>query len=762
MIIPKRRILLITLIACAGFIEVCLIEDFLSTTLAKQVERVPDLDKAIEEIKDTKKLATRRETGLELDQTLKTLGQANDLLKKRDYKSAYVRIRGARASLSSTLTRARERNESQGLISSLESNIVLLNNISEEVGRIRIGYEIIAPDLAAQGEVFTGLVVAETPSGYEPLDQGDEVVLNGQVVEVEPGGEIPVEGLTSVIGNSWIDVNFPGVPTETESHHVTVVPVSDKVTTEIKHASEIVTTETIIHVEGQGLDSLTSYALVDEGGRQFKLEESAGSSLQKVFLPPDNLPKGSYRLVGRDSRGKQFQAPNTCVNPRITVSGPPITHRGQRGNITVNSDADVLVELLGGEPQISLDQHMVKVDGGVPNNVGFTANEVGPYTVIAMGMNPEDVPVEADALRVNTETGVIETTYNRATNETGVKVPVKVTDTRGNPVRNVPLDVAISTKSGVEYIEVSTNRSGIGLIETSFKGQHEASSISAQVYRVPGYAWKQDFPKCKCNPIKKTLVYSRGNNDDKQLKDYFKKTTEKAKKDPSIKPSYVYETGKLEFYFTGDPSKQCLCKANKCEGKFDLNLEMRILNLTEQPDIADPRDFKLLDGVDAGGTEQKGGGKPAPNVTTKTDKVKYPAGGEVIKQPDPKKRDYKAKAKAEVPCKPGTYKKRFYIVPRAVAGTTGTPSGLIAYVDAIIKVEEVKGDEPCVLTIEVKGYWLEYNPDWPWLPAAAPELPEVEYDMENPGGGRKKGKTRNISKLVEEDGKKIDDPYPPK
>ncbi|MCI0527433.1 MAG: Ig-like domain-containing protein, partial [Nitrospira sp.] len=167
-----------------------------------------------------------------------------------------------------------------------------------------------------------------------------------------------------------------------------------------------------------------------------------------------------------------------------------------------------MVELIGGEPQISLDQHMVKIEEGVPTNVGFTANEVGPYTVIAMGMNPEDVPVKAGAPRVNTETGVIETTYNRATNKTEVQVPVKVTDSRGNPVRDVPVDVAISTKSSVEYIEVNTNRSGIGIIETSFTGQHEASSISAQIYRVPGYAWKQDFP-CDCD-IKNLRVVKDG------------------------------------------------------------------------------------------------------------------------------------------------------------------------------------------------------------------------------------------------------------
>jgi hypothetical protein len=38
---------------------------------------------------------------------------------------------------------------------------------------------------------------------------------------------------------------------------------------------------------------------------------------------------------------------------------------------------------------------------------------------------------------------------------------------------------------------------------------------------------------------------------------------------------------------------------------------------------------------------------------------------------------------------------------------------------------------------------------------ASPALPS----WRNREKGRKKGKTRNISKLVEEDGKKIDDPY---
>jgi len=230
---------------------------------------------------------------------------------------------------------------------------------------------------------------------------------------------------------------------------------------------------------------------------------------------------------------------------------------------------------------------------------------------------------------------------------------------------------------------------------------------------------------------------------------YFRKTGNK----------YIYQTAKMEFYFTGDPSKQCECVKDKCTSDFVLNLKMKILNLSKLVD--NPKTYKLSDGIDTTGTsEQRNSAIPGPDVKTKTDEVTYSAGGEVFKQPDPRKQNYEAKANVKIPCKSGTYNKRFYLIKKRKAGKKNIPSGLIAYVDAVVTVTEVKGKKPCVLKISMKGYFLEFRAGYPWLPAAAPELPEIEYDMEIRGGGRNKGKTRNISKLIEEDGKKIDDPFP--
>jgi putative transposon-encoded protein len=53
---------------------------------------------------------------------------------------------------------------------------------------------MMTPDLAAKGEEITGMVVVDTDKGEVPLSEGAEVIFQGTVVPVGPGGKIKLPG----------------------------------------------------------------------------------------------------------------------------------------------------------------------------------------------------------------------------------------------------------------------------------------------------------------------------------------------------------------------------------------------------------------------------------------------------------------------------------------------------------------------------------------------------------------------------------------
>jgi hypothetical protein len=64
-----------------------------------------------------------------------------------------------------------------------------------------------------------------------------------------------------------------------------------------------------------------------------------------TVLTSSPLPDGTYHFVGVDEEGNEYEAPNESVNPKITITGSPIRHRGEKGKLTLRSDADVTVIL---------------------------------------------------------------------------------------------------------------------------------------------------------------------------------------------------------------------------------------------------------------------------------------------------------------------------------------------------------------------------------------------------------------------------------
>ncbi|HEV8588767.1 MAG TPA: hypothetical protein VGQ72_07805, partial [Pyrinomonadaceae bacterium] len=226
-------------------------------------------------------------------------------------------------------------------------------------------YRLIAPDLVAQGEAFTGVVVEETTNGVALLNEGDKVVFQGQVMPVEKGGIVKFPPFIKELGNTFLFpqiVRAGGTTAQTaKPQHVEVVPINSGAPTRIARTSTVVSGGGIIRVTGQRLEALEAAALVDRDGKRLELGQPVGSSLQQIYFAPKELPKGAFRFQGRDASGNSYEAPNQTQNPTIKLSGSRITHRGQRGQITVLSDTDGTAILTGGEPQIELDQRVVDV-----------------------------------------------------------------------------------------------------------------------------------------------------------------------------------------------------------------------------------------------------------------------------------------------------------------------------------------------------------------------------------------------------------------
>lgn len=271
---------------------------------------------------------------------------------------------------------------------------------------------------------------------------------------------------------------------------------------------------------------------------------------------------------------------------------------------------------------------------------------------------------------------------------------------------------------------------------------------------------------CDCDKVTKSLEYSRGNNEDTQLKRQFAKTGK-----------YIYETARIKLNFEADPGKACPCKKNQCEGSFILTLKMEVNNLLDpidQPGLPEPTNYALLDGVEVAGagTTTQNGNIPAPNVRTESEAVDAPAARPEnnFAKPNAGKRDYNATAKTSIPCTPGIYKRRFLIVGTPFPGGRKTPGvfggnpDLTAYVDAEVEVKSV-GD--CQLEVKIKAWYLEFIAQYPWDKNGGAELPDLDYEIPGlkntaTGAAEPKGKTKNIAKLITEDGVKVDDPFPPK
>ena len=357
-------------------------------------------------------------------------------------------------------------------------------------------FRVIAPDLVAQGEEFTGVVVQETDKGEVPL-QGAEVIFQGSVIPVEPGGKVRLSGLLGDVGHHLLELevvrNVGGVRNSaaTVSQYIDVLPVPPNVSTVIARAPEICAPGQPLRVTGQALNNLTNPALVGQGGALHPLGASFGSSLQRIYFGPADLPKGSYRFVAQDASGHTYQAPNDSKNPTLQLTGTQVRQRGQRGQLTVTSDAEGEVLLSGGEPQIVLDQKVISVGAQAPAKVQFTAVQLGNYAVEARLLDPDERIPGASTPRVDIETGPVESHYDRQRNETSMTCPVRVIDEEGHGVANTLVDVAITHPGGVQYQHIKTDAGGHADCVQRFPGQLPANSLTVHPYHVLGHEWNK-------------------------------------------------------------------------------------------------------------------------------------------------------------------------------------------------------------------------------------------------------------------------------
>src|SRR6266852_268294 len=146
------------------------------------------------------------------------------------------------------------------LLGPIAIGILFSANTSSSTQSQSPAYGFIGPELAAQGESFTGIVVEHTNKGDVPLKAGEQVNVGGQNLTVGPGGVITCPGFPG-LGNFFLRIliNLLTQTSQTQpniSHHVEVIKVPPNAPTRIARTPNIVTPGARFNVEGQGLNAL--------------------------------------------------------------------------------------------------------------------------------------------------------------------------------------------------------------------------------------------------------------------------------------------------------------------------------------------------------------------------------------------------------------------------------------------------------------------------------------------------------------------------
>lgn len=141
-------------------------------------------------------------------------------------------------------------------------------------------------------------------------------------------------------------------------------------------------------------------------------------------------------------------------------------------------------------------------------------------------------------------------------------------------------------------------------------------------------------------------LYSRGNNDRGELEEQKKKAGGK---------EFQYETAKISL--ESELASNCKCTEGVCKGIIKIGLKVRISPPTGGKAVAAAANYAVMcggeppappEGVDAVVRRED-----MPDFNKAVDKQKFSPDGD----------DYIAQAECEIPCTPGKYRRRFWIVP---------------------------------------------------------------------------------------------------
>lgn len=359
-------------------------------------------------------------------------------------------------------------------------------------------YRLLVPEVVDHG-TFTGVVVERTAEGEQPLPAGSRIAFRSRVLEVAEGGVVELPALEQEVGNLFITVYLlaPGAGPEPAAsdpsitRHVEVLPVPPGSATRAGHASDVIFPGGTLRLDGQGLGQVDRARLEGPGGLRIELDRAVGSALQRLWrLPTSDLPPGRYRLVALDAGGTALPAANASLNPRLEITGSRVTRRGTRGTVTLRADADLLVELSGGEPYVTLEQQWVELAAGRTSRVPFRAHQVGDYQLSYSAWSPEEPPDLAAVPRADATAEAPSATFRPETGTTEVEASWVLTGAGGRPLPGVTVDSALVHPRGVEYQRGTTDGNGQLRIRHPLAGQVAASQLSAHLFRVLGHLWK--------------------------------------------------------------------------------------------------------------------------------------------------------------------------------------------------------------------------------------------------------------------------------
>lgn len=275
--------------------------------------------------------------------------------------------------------------------------------------------------------------------------------------------------------------------------------------------------------------------------------------------------------------------------------------------------------------------------------------------------------------------------------------------------------------------------------------------------------WFAPFRPCTVPTVARRDIYTRGNNEPAQL------LAQKAK----TGNTFQYQTATFDVAYVAVPYCFCL-EEQTCIGLIELTVVANIL-LTV-PGFRDQLLPLMLVPVGVPSVKTSpipGRAAPGPDVNVQIDTIDVPnpEQGNVPVQLGPAGADvFRFVARSAVPCIPGTYARRFAIVPQALAGMMGLTPGLgfldlVFFIDVNLTVTRVAA---CALNVALETFVIEFRRGYdfeaggmPALAGANAELPEVRPTLPDGTSGASVN-TRNIAKRIAVDDMATDTAFPPK